>query len=85
MRLNRIFLKTGAAMASIVLSMYLWNYSRSDSQFWTLNMVDLIFTATALAIPIRETKAKLNVHEILRRLHNSAAIDGLNSRHGRAA
>jgi len=41
-------------MISIALSIYLWNYPLPDNQFWTLNIIDLMFVVTALAIPVRK-------------------------------
>jgi hypothetical protein len=61
MGLNRLLCKAGAASVSIALSIYLWNQPLPEQQFWTLNIVDLAFAATALAIRMR---AKEDLHAV---------------------
>jgi len=85
MRLDRLLLKAGAATASIVLSMYLWNHPLPGAQFWTLNIVDLTFTVTALAIPVQAIDAPSEIRTLLGRLHVASRKRGLDSHHGRAA
>jgi hypothetical protein len=54
--LNRLSYKAGAAIVSIGLSIFLWNYPLPDPQFWALNIIDLALVMTALAIPVIGTK-----------------------------
>jgi len=84
MPLNQLLLKAGAALASIVLSMYLWNYALPNNQFWTLNIIDLVFVVTALAIPVRTSEALHDVRRLLGRLSDSSEKRRLDSHHGRA-
>ena len=81
---NRLLCKGGAAVVSIALSIYLWIYPLPDHQFWPLNIIDLAFVMTSLAIPVQPKEVTHAVRSQFERLGHAAGRRGAGTYQRRA-